>query len=1074
MKAMVWNCQGVGNPLTVSQLRRLISLHSPFIFCLLETKNSNQKLQNINNQIGNFNLHLAPPQGLSGGLALFFPPDQGVTIVDSNAFQITCCIDSGNKLGPWYLTSIYASCDDATRASQWTYLKNLQNRIGPPFTWCNNRGFGHTIRARLDRGLCTLDWLNLFHHSRLYNVPVFGSDHNALLLTLNESISPVKRQFHFDAIWVKNKDFTSLIQSIWNFPSSGSILFQCQEKLKSYKFKLKSWNRSKNYNSRDTIQLLQDQLHLVKSQPTLDRAAIFKLETELGHAWREEELFWKQKSRIAWLNHGDQNTSYFHRKTLIRRQKNFIPGIEDSQGQWLDSKEDVRRVAENFFFSLYLSQGPHQDTAFWNLITPKVTSDMNQSLLREGTEDELKAALFNMGPFKSPGPDGFTPLFFQANWITVKSGKTGFFALKLDIAKVFDRIEWAFLELMLQHMGFDEHWVSLIMECVSTVSYSIIINGESGGLVKPSRGLRQGDPLSPYLFLLCTEGLSTLLHRAHHQNLISGLKLSRYNSPITHLLFADDSLLFRESSTTEARNLRNLLKRYELLSGQLVNFHKFGVFFSTNTRPSRRRKILRILRYKIPFKTCDTLQQKMMRFWWSGSEDLTHSHWIKWDSLCQQKKDGGLGFKDLRSFNMALLSKLTLRLFKGDTSLLFQSLKAKYFHNCSFLDSHCKTTASWIWRGIHACIPIILKGTKWSISDGSLIKYWEDPWLPDPNNHFISTPVPPHCSIFIVTDLTLPYPTRWNIPLIKNTFNIRDSNLILGIPLRETGGVNSPIWGASPSGRFTVKSAYHIAMLLNFPKPGPLPSIGSSNAHIHSPNWAEIWKLKTSRKIQFFIRQCAHNRLPVLHSLKARRIASCSICPVCGIEEESLIHLLFRCHISLTAWRISPLRLDFASIPCISWPQIWKILSSLWHPHPDGDSFKSFFTFLCWQLWLTRNNWHFNRKRGNPKSIVDCALFSFNEFWEAKSQNGRMTFPHFSSPPHPSHWLPPTLGRLKLNVMPLFRIILTAWEVVSFSAIILVLLSVLQPFFLKALSLLKLPKLDRSSMVSSSCTLGLL
>ncbi|XP_059639019.1 uncharacterized protein LOC132281320 [Cornus florida] len=171
-----------------------------------------------------------------------------------------------------------------------------------------------------------------------------------------------------------------------------------------------------------------------------------------------------------------------------------------------------------------------------------------------------------------------------------------------------------------------------------------------------------------------------------------------------------------------------------------------------------------------------------------------------------------------------------------------------------------------------------------------------------------------------------------------------------------------------------------------------------------------------TEKIQIFIWQCAHNRLPVLQSLKARRIASCSICPVCGIEEKSLIHLLFRCHVSLAAWRISPLRLDFSSIPCISWPQIWKILSSLWRLHPDGDSFKSFFTFLCWQLWLNRNNWHFNRKRGNPKSVVDCALFSFNEFWEAKSQDGCMTFPHFSSPPHPSHWLPPTLGRLKLNV----------------------------------------------------------
>ena len=100
------------------------------------------------------------------------------------------------------------------------------------------------------------------------------------------------------------------------------------------------------------------------------------------------------------------------------------------------------------------------------------------------------------------------------------SGKKGFMAMKLDMSKAYDRVEWVFLEKILFKMGFSDTWVALIMECIISVSYSILVNGEPKGVIVPSRGLRQGDLLSPYLFLFCAEGLNALLLNAADEGVL--------------------------------------------------------------------------------------------------------------------------------------------------------------------------------------------------------------------------------------------------------------------------------------------------------------------------------------------------------------------------------------------------------------------------------------------------------------------------------------------------------------------------------------------------------------------------
>jgi hypothetical protein len=108
-----------------------------------------------------------------------------------------------------------------------------------------------------------------------------------------------------------------------------------------------------------------------------------------------------------------------------------------------------------------------------------------------------------------------------------KVGKYGLCAIKLDMHKAYDRVEWSFLQEIMLRQGFNIDWVNLIMECVSSVQYQVRVNGTESARITPSRGLRQGDPLSPYLFLLCAEGLSSLLKYEEEAGNIIGVKVCR-------------------------------------------------------------------------------------------------------------------------------------------------------------------------------------------------------------------------------------------------------------------------------------------------------------------------------------------------------------------------------------------------------------------------------------------------------------------------------------------------------------------------------------------------------------------
>jgi hypothetical protein len=165
----------------------------------------------------------------------------------------------------------------------------------------------------------------------------------------------------------------------------------------------------------------------------------------------------------------------------------------------------------------------------------------------------------------------------------LRQGNNVQMAAKLDMSKTYDRVEWDYLQAIMLKMGFHPTWVKLIMACVTTATYAIMVNGEPKGYVKPQRGLHQGDPLSPYLFLPCAEGLSALLRKAERESLIRGISICRRGPRISHLFFADDSIIFCRATGNECRALHDLLALYANASGQVVNTDKTALFFSHNT-----------------------------------------------------------------------------------------------------------------------------------------------------------------------------------------------------------------------------------------------------------------------------------------------------------------------------------------------------------------------------------------------------------------------------------------------------------------------------------------------------------
>ncbi|KAK2635044.1 hypothetical protein Ddye_029836 [Dipteronia dyeriana] len=164
--------------------------------------------------------------------------------------------------------------------------------------------------------------------------------------------------------------------------------------------------------------------------------------------------------------------------------------------------------------------------------------------------------------------------FECSHGLQTRKRKAGSITLKLDMSKAYDRVEWGFLSTMMLKLGFSVAWVEKVMRCVTSVSFSLLVNGDVCGNLRPSRGLRQGDPLSPYLFLICAEGLSCLINDVLSSEKVIGYWCGSTRPFISYLFFVGDSLLLARANNEDCKAIKQTFDVYVATSGQVVNFNK--------------------------------------------------------------------------------------------------------------------------------------------------------------------------------------------------------------------------------------------------------------------------------------------------------------------------------------------------------------------------------------------------------------------------------------------------------------------------------------------------------------------
>ncbi|XP_060216645.1 uncharacterized protein LOC132644105 [Lycium barbarum] len=350
---------------------------------------------------------------------------------------------------------------------------------------------------------------------------------------------------------------------------------------------------------------------------------LHQAQAELTRFLHLEEEYWKQKAGMKWFNDGDRNTKFFHSYVRGRRNKLTLKRIQDPSGTWLGNEVDIGSEAIRFFEAQFSEQNSGRDYALLKNIPKLITEEQQKNMQELPSESEVKEAVFSLNGDSASGPDGLIGQFYQKCWEVIKLDviqMTGFVkgrsiaknillaqeiirdinlrakhtnvVIKLDMAKAYDRLSWMFLTKVLRQFGFGEVIIDLVWRLLSNNWYLVLINGQSHGFFRSSRGVKQGDPLSPTLVIIAAEVLTRSLNKLHEKPSFIGYGMPKWSPQINHLSYAYDTILFCFGDGCSLKLMMKRLRNYEKASGQLVNTDKscYYIHHKVPARVNRRIK----------------------------------------------------------------------------------------------------------------------------------------------------------------------------------------------------------------------------------------------------------------------------------------------------------------------------------------------------------------------------------------------------------------------------------------------------------------------------------------------------
>ncbi|XP_026378053.1 uncharacterized protein LOC113272434 [Papaver somniferum] len=558
----------------------------------------------------------SPSQGSSGGI-LFFWDSSKIEVSDflMGPYSITLLCKTISSSFQWMFTGIYAPCASYTEDVKlfWREIEEVRSFwqypwvIGGEFNeirFCHERSTGSDYTCGMER-------LNKFiskHH--LIDFPLIGATYT----WTNNQVQSVR--IRIDRLLVSlswEMEFPNVIQKALPRPVSdhspialicdGNPGFVFFKKLQLLKPKLREWSKQEYGELERKLEDLEEIFNNLDIEENLQNgltSAQWDERVVARKEWCRLTLVkaekWRCKARVNDIKNNDNNTKYFHKLENDNRRRSYIGSIKVNDVLTANEEEikhDFMKVLQDLQERSFLDW--RLKNTFIALIPKKDTieeiKDLRPISLVHGAYKILSKLLAER--FKVSLPSVISQhqtTFIKKRQILdgvlianelidsrTRSGKPGLLC-KVDFEKAFDHVNWDFIDEILKLMGYGDKWRSWVKCCVEFVKFSVLVNGSASGFFTSKKGIRQGDPLSPFLFLLVGEALYYILKQAQLQGLISGFQVSNEGMLISHLQSADNTLIFLDVDIEQVKNLRLILLSFELLTGLKINFSKTQIF----------------------------------------------------------------------------------------------------------------------------------------------------------------------------------------------------------------------------------------------------------------------------------------------------------------------------------------------------------------------------------------------------------------------------------------------------------------------------------------------------------------